>query len=117
MADPHDDSDPLELNDVLPKVEVAYGEPVAFASGSALRFPDFELLYRGRAPAPGGELDTWVFRIRDTSGESEILMTSGGALAEPGATWTSTGRQFEMNWVRAVRSPLREIVVMPRASV
>ncbi|MEY4175885.1 MAG: hypothetical protein RI900_3050 [Actinomycetota bacterium] len=116
LAATDDHPDPLELNGVLPTVEVAYGEPAAFASGSALRFPDFELMYRGRAPAPGEELDTWVFRRRDAEGEHEVLITSGGALAEPGATWTVHGSHFDMNWVRTAGTPLREIVVVRRGS-
>lgn len=116
LAAADDDRDSLELNEVLPAVEVAYGEPAAFATGRALCFPDFELMYRGRAVAPGGELDTWVFRRRDADGEHEVLISSGGALAEPGATWTSHGSHFDMNWVRTVGSRLSEIVVVRRSS-
>lgn len=112
MADTDDEGGaPIELNEVLPAVDARYGHPAAFAQGHPLRFPDFELMYRGKTASPQGSGQTWAFRLRDSSGDREVAIFSGGALSEPGAVWTIGTHRFAMDWVRSEGEPLREIVV------
>jgi hypothetical protein len=111
VAGTYDEDAPIELNEVLPAVDAIYGRPAAFAQGHPLRFPDFELMYRGKTASPQGNGQTWVFRLRDASGDREITIFSGGALSEPGAAWTIGTVRFTMDWVRSDGEPLRQIVV------
>lgn len=111
MAEPVE-SEILELNEVLPALAVEYGTPTAFANGHPLKFPDFELMCRGRSTVPSNSsFGSWVFRLRDAHGDREIAIASGGALSEPGAEWLVGDQQFTMDWVPAGKHEPRQVVV------
>lgn len=113
MSNRDDDNAFFELNDVLPALDATYGAPVSFAQGHPMMFPDFELIYRGRNVSPLTGYTEWVFRLRSTDGELEITMASGGAVSEPGASWTVNGHTFSMVWIRRKGEPLTQIIVNP----
>jgi len=111
MAEPTE-SEVLELHEVLPALAAEYGTPTPFANGHPLKFPDFELMYRGRSTVPSNaSFGNWVFRLRDAHGDREVAIASGGALSEPGAAWLVGDQQFTMDWVLAGKRGPRQVVV------
>jgi len=90
----------------------AYGAKVKFKTGSALRFPDFELTYAGkrRVVPPQYPRGWWVydFAVRNKSDTKTVSWSSGTGDIGP-TRFQMNGRSFQIELSHSDKlGPLRE---------